>query len=997
MGQVSVLASNKIVKLQSKQATLLLAYLIENPTSHSRSSLSALLWPEREEGEALGLLRTLLSRLQKKVPDLLVVDRYSVSVDSLVFDESVWVDTIQFQRLAYENDTESWQAALEHYRGSFLNGFAGFPNEVLNWLDQKRENYSLKYSQVLKKLVEVHFVNAKPDLGIQYTQRWLELDTYNEEAHRYLLQFYGMKGEFIAVKNHFSILTQTLSEELGVAPEELTIECFNHLSLTIDRNNSTHTHTNITKTSYQTLPYRVNDFVGREKDIKALKTIFETHSLVTLYAWGGLGKTRLAIAFAEHYQHQFKDGVLYISLTNQRYDSVLDYFREALQLESSVASDIIEDLKSFFTKRHLLLIVDNAEEYLEDLVVLNQLLEASPQLKILVTSRVTLGLQAEYSYELQGLSLPDSKADLKLSESYALLDNRMTRSGVVNNVDDAMLFQLFQLSEGMPLVLEMMATWLTILPAERLSTVQDLYLLEHPLQDIDDRHKTIERCFDYSWSLLNVESQSLAAAASIFHTTSSFSELQAITGATTKDIFTVTHSSFLSHNADGSFIQHPIVKYFCSQKLQGNTKVFQQVQEKYINYYTHRAHILNKGYSENQKLILHDTNMDNLWDVACLLAKQGQAHRLVDCISILGLYNLFKNDFVRGRDQLEHLLDLIEEANHDLDDVYLKLVLSLTYISLVHFCTSMGDIKAAQNILDKHAEECHNTVTVLKSFDPTAGLFNEGMLNYFTAHVLTIKGDVQQSTEMLDEVLKLESTESAAIASLLISVRILQSYNQLYLGKYQDAIASLQINIDNYDNFDLRVLTYSNLAKAYLALRQIDMAKHYVELALADAESTGFQLLIYDIHFTSAMIMVFEMRFEEASVLIEQTNNAFFSQPSKHNRYDFRYAFRHFFALASLYDKQNDKEALKTLAKQALFEAERNQDILVVLISLYYFGRAEVITEPEEAKQRFEYVYQHPQTPYHIRQLAGLELDKLSNLAVNNLTTSTPSSELYNS
>ncbi len=979
LGQSSVLFNNEIVKLQSKQAKLLLAYLIESPTSHSRTSLTALFWPDRKETEALGLLRTLLNRLQKKVPALLVVDRYSIGVDSSLLGNAIWVDTIQFKRLANANDTESWQEALEHYRGAFLNGFdSGFSEDILNWLDQKREDYAIEYRQVLKKLVDVYFTNAKPDLGLGYARTWLELDNYNEEAHRYILQFHGLNGDFIAAKNHFSKLTELLHTDLGVAPELLTIECFNHLSLTIDKQNVTDSKSIPVNTSYQNLPYRADDFVGRSKDIKAIKTIFEQHSLITLYAWGGLGKTRLAIAFAEHYQHQFKDGVLYVSLTNQRYASVLDYFREALHLESSIASDIIQDLKHFFSKRHLLLIIDNAEEYIEDLIVLKQFLEASPQLKILVTSRVALGLQAEYKYELQGLSLPDSKANLKLCESYVLLGNRLARSGVANNLDEAMLFQLFKLSEGIPLVLEMMAAWLTVLPADRLNNIEDLYLLEHPLQDIDDRHKTIALCFEYSWSLLSFESQNLAAAASIFRTEFSFSELQAVTGASTKDVFTVTHSSFLSHNADGSFKQHPMVKYFCRQKLQANVGHFQQTQENYINYYTHRAKILNEGYAQEQKLILHKVNIDNLWDVACLLVKQGHANRLINLVSILGLYNLFKNDFVRGRDQLEYLLKLIEEENYDLEDVHLKLVCSLTYVSLVHFCTSMGDIKEAQNILDKHAEECHNTVAILKTFDPAAALFNGGLLNYFIAHVQTVKGDVQQSMEVLDKVLKVEDTESAGIASLLISVRILQSYNQLYLGKYHDAIAGLQENIDKHDNFDLRVLSYSNLAKAYLALRQIDMAEHYISLALADAESTGFQLLIYDIHFTKALIMISEKRFEEASVLIEQTNSDFFAHPSKRNRYDFRYTFRYFFTLASLYDRQYNNRALKSLAEHALFEAKRNQDILVVLTSLYYLGRAEVTTEPEAAKQRFEYVYRHPQTPHHIRQLAELELNKSS-------------------
>jgi len=247
-----------------------------------------------------------------------------------------------------------------------------------------------------------------------------------------MLQLYSLNGDFMAAKNHFSDLTQLLESQLGVAPEELTIECFHKLSL------ADYKPVNRLSNNFQNLPYKADDFVGRENELEAIRTILENYSLITLHAWGGVGKTRLALAFAERYKDLFKDGVLYISLTNQRYDNALDYFREALQLESSTVSDIIEDLKHFFSQRHLLLVIDNAEEYVEDLAILNQFLEASPELKIVVTSRVALGLQTEHQYPVQGLSLPVSVEDLKASESYELLESRMNLRAVPEDLDNTL-------------------------------------------------------------------------------------------------------------------------------------------------------------------------------------------------------------------------------------------------------------------------------------------------------------------------------------------------------------------------------------------------------------------------------------------------------------------------------------------------------------------------------------------------------------------------------
>jgi len=849
---------------------------------------------------------------------------------------------------------------------------------------EKREQYTKQHISILKKIVEGYFSKAKASLGLQYTQRWLELDTYDEEAHRYLLQFFALKGDYISAKNHFSQLTQMLDTELDVAPEQLTVECFDKVSLSY----SNHTDTQATKPrslvqSYNKLPYKADEFVGRDQDIKALETIFDKQSLITLYAWGGVGKTRLAIAFAEQYQHQFKNGVLYVSLVNQRYDRALDYFREALNLESSVASDIIEDLKHFFSEQHLLLIIDNAEEYVEELVVLNQLLEVSPHLKILVTSRVTLGLQTEYKYDLEGLSLPDSEANLKQSECYTLLEKRMARSGVSNNFDDAMLLQLFQLSEGMPLVLEMMATWLAVLPADRLNTIQDLYVLEHPLQDVADRHKTIERCFEYSWSLLSQESQNLAAAASIFHTDYSFSELQAVTGATTKNIFTVTHSSFLTHNADGSFMQHPLVKYFCNQKLKAINKFYRKTQEKYTTHYLNVVQDLRDVFVENQSFLDNYINIDNIWDVACILSSQGKSVRLAHFISVLSAYNIFNNDFVRGRDQLDHLLKLIEKENYNLpQELTTKLVRAMIYVWLIYFNTFMGQIDKSQSLLDKHAKYLRTTFAVLETLDYNAGMFYRNLLQYTVADLLNLKADYLKSNEVLDGMLKQRFVEPSEMTSLRISARTLQSYNQMFLGDYSGAIASLQENIDRPDDFVLRPLSYSNLSKVYFILGQTDTANYYLNKAQKDAEAFNLKFLTYEIYFVKAQALILERRFEEAQALIENTNTEFYKHLSKRNRYDYRYVYRHFLAQASLYDAQNDKALLEVFAKQALAEAECNEHSLVQLMALYFCGRAESTKKPQQAKERFEYVYQHPKTTYEFRQLAGLELEKLSDTTV---------------
>ena len=54
-----------IPKLVSRKTDILLAYLAQEPRSHSRETLATLLWGDRSQKQALSNLRTLISSLRK--------------------------------------------------------------------------------------------------------------------------------------------------------------------------------------------------------------------------------------------------------------------------------------------------------------------------------------------------------------------------------------------------------------------------------------------------------------------------------------------------------------------------------------------------------------------------------------------------------------------------------------------------------------------------------------------------------------------------------------------------------------------------------------------------------------------------------------------------------------------------------------------------------------------------------------------------------------------
>ena len=84
------------VKVDTRKAIALLAYLVITGERHRRDALVNLLWPEYDQSRGRAALRRTLSALRKALADArLDVDRESVGLSP---GADIWVDTDQFHR-----------------------------------------------------------------------------------------------------------------------------------------------------------------------------------------------------------------------------------------------------------------------------------------------------------------------------------------------------------------------------------------------------------------------------------------------------------------------------------------------------------------------------------------------------------------------------------------------------------------------------------------------------------------------------------------------------------------------------------------------------------------------------------------------------------------------------------------------------------------------------------------------------------------------------------
>ena len=122
---------------------------------------------------------------------------------------------------------------------------------------------------------------------------------------------------------------------------------------------------------------------------------------MTLTGPGGSGKTRLAIEAAAELVPDFKAGVFWVSLAALRDPAlVVETIAQTLGAKEKLAAHIGE--------RELLLVLDNFEQVVDAAPELAALVEACPNLRLLVTSRELLRVRGEVEYQVLPLAEPEA-------------------------------------------------------------------------------------------------------------------------------------------------------------------------------------------------------------------------------------------------------------------------------------------------------------------------------------------------------------------------------------------------------------------------------------------------------------------------------------------------------------------------------------------------------------------------------------------------------------
>ena len=425
----------------------LLAFLaLEAGQAHSRETLLGLLWPEMSEADARNNLRVALAGLRKRlrvgetaVPPLTTTRRDV----RLQLGETISLDVFNFQALLAETESHPHadRAACVGCRQRLAAAAA-------------------------------------------HTRRQLELDPLHDSSQRRLLRLLAYQGQTAAALSQFESIKKSLHAELGIEPDVELLQLAQQikegaLPMPGASGSNLVEAGPTTAVPRHNLPEILTPFIGRESELAQLseRLAAPAYRIITLAGPGGIGKTRLALEAARTNLGRFADGAFFVPL---------DGVAEASEIPAAIAAALnvtfssdaapAAELLRILQEKQLLLVVDNLEHIIEEgAALLLQIVQSAPQVVLLITSRERLNVQAEDLFRLHGLPYPDSaNAEAGHFAAVHLFADRAHRLQKTFRLSEETLpyvVDICRLVEGLPLGLELAATWVRDFPWPKLPTL----------------------------------------------------------------------------------------------------------------------------------------------------------------------------------------------------------------------------------------------------------------------------------------------------------------------------------------------------------------------------------------------------------------------------------------------------------------------------------------------------------------------------------------------
>lgn len=692
LGAPQVTLNSAPVDINRRKALALLAYLVVTGQPHSRESLATLLWPDSDQSRAFAYLRTALWTLNNALgEDWIDTARDTVEITP---GDALWLDVAHFRALVDAPPAddpavciETLAEAVALYHGDFMAGFT-LPDcpAFDDWQFYQADSLRAALSGALEQLIACHRALGAFDDAIPYARRWLALDPLHEPAHRTLMQLFDRTGQRSAALRQYQVCAEALRDELGVEPEPETTALYEAIQagrapappVTAPPAPTTQSvpPRPRERSSPGSIPLQSTPFIARREELTEITALLNDPDcrLLTLLGQGGIGKTRLALKSAMETLDRYPDGVYFVPLAPlNAAEYIVPAIADVVELPAFREGDSRDRLLDYLREKRLLLVLDNFEHVLDGAGVISDLLTHAPGLTVLVTSRERLQLQEEWVYEIAGMRYPTNGTGERAVEDYDAVQlflqsaRRARPDFELTNDNQAAVVRICRLVEGMPLGVELAASWLNMLsPGEIAAEIErSLDFLSTSVRNLPERHRSLRAVFESAWERLTPQEQQALSRLSVFRGGFQQAGAEAVAGASLPLLRALVDKSLLRRDVFERYDIHELLRQFAEERLNRRAKDRARTHRQYTGHYAAfvRGQVAAlKGHGQIEALKTLEAEIDNIRMAWMLAISERNLDAIRGLLSGLALFYLMSNRVNESREVFggtaEHLATL---------------------------------------------------------------------------------------------------------------------------------------------------------------------------------------------------------------------------------------------------------------------------------------------------------------------------------------------------
>lgn len=554
LGRFEVVVDGRPVPARSwrrQSASRLVKLLALQPSYRlHREQVIDALWPDVPPDTGATRLHTAAhyARAALGEPRSVVVSQGTVA---LFPDVDVEVDVTAFERAAGAprdgEDAQRPAAAAALYAGTLL------PDDLYEpWTEEARGRLRLHHREVLRAAGRYDALVADDPL---------DEDAQIEMVRELLRQ--GRRHDAIEALDR---MAEVFERELGVEPSEVARQ----LRGEAEAMPAGAPPTAAPLPARPVLPAVRNRLIGRGRDLDEVADLLKRHRVVTITGPGGAGKSTLALAHARAVQSDDDSevDVVFAELAPVREaDEVTRAVAEAVgvQGEGAVRTSA---LAATLGPRPVLLVLDNCEHLLDESAALvDAILDAGEEARVLVTSREPLRVDGEAAHPLG--SLGSGAAEL-------FVDRAAAAAGTdVAEVHDPRVALLCARLDGLPLAIELAAAQMRHLSLDELVRRLDdrLTLLAGARPRAGARHSALSATIDWSYRLLSGRDRDVFDRLGVFPSSFDLDAVVAVSGdpdpaAVTNVVGDLVAKSLVVHErSSGRYRLLETIRLFAAQRL----------------------------------------------------------------------------------------------------------------------------------------------------------------------------------------------------------------------------------------------------------------------------------------------------------------------------------------------------------------------------------------------------------------------------------------------